>query len=199
MVMDKATKDLFDAPLGDAFDSYQELPDQQRFPSYRCEYSVDPKNWTRYIPPIWAFALTWKEYRYADVTSSRELNRLITVDYPGVYIFYASPHPTPLIHHFPRFPFYIGISNENGSLRPLRERLSDYLPKRLASIQKRKNFHRMVQQYYPTLRVAFAVTKDHASDLESLEQCLHGYIYPIFDRRDFPVDVKDQQRAWGKV
>ncbi len=195
--MAKATFDLFDAPLGDAFDSYQGLPDAQRFANYRQEFSVDPQHWARHCPPSWAFGLRWQEFRYADVRNGGELDRLIGKDHPGVYVFYARPER--LVHRFPQFAFYVGISNEGGSMRPLRERLKDYLPTALAKIRKRHNIHRMLQLYYGCLWVAFALTDDHATDLETLEESLHGYVHPCFARRDFPIEVKAQQKAFGAI
>jgi len=193
--MTKATFDLFDAPLGEAFEYCQRQPDEVRFAMYRREFSVDPQNWRRHGPPTWAFGLRWQEFRYADVQSAGDLDRLIGKDHPGVYVFYA--RPKKLIYQFPQFAFYIGISNEHGSKRPLRERLKDYLPTALAKIRKRKNIHRMLQFYYESLWVAFALTDEHATDLESLEKALHGYIHPCFARRDFPPEVKTQQKAFG--
>jgi hypothetical protein len=195
--MAKATFDLFDAPLGDAFTRWQDLPDEMRFANYRRQFSVDPQNWSRYCPPDWAFDLQWQEYRYADVQTGEQLDGLIGGDAPGLYVFYA--RPDRLVHRFPQFAFYVGISNERGSMRPLRHRLKDYLPTALSKIRKRRNIHRMLQLYYGCLWVAFAVTDDHAADLEGLEERLHGYIHPCFPRRDFPAEIKAQQQAFGVI
>ena len=62
-----------------------------------------------------------------------------------------------------------------------------------------RNIHRMLQFYYGCLWVAYALTDDHASELEALEESLHGYIHPCFARRDFPVLVKAQQQAFGTI
>jgi hypothetical protein len=129
--MPKATFDLFDAPLGDmnlsdVYGSYQALSHDQRFPPYRREFSVDPQNWVQYEPPGWVFELNWREYRYADVQEREDLQLEIPEDEPGIYVFYARPNK--LVHRFPQFAFYIGISNEHNSQRPLRERLKQYIP-----------------------------------------------------------------------
>jgi hypothetical protein len=195
--MSKATFDLFDAPLGDAFDYLQALPDEVRFPCYRQEFSVDPRNWAANEPPTWAQALNWQEYRYSDVQDRTDLDTLITDDHPGIYIFYARPEI--LLHSFPRFAFYVGISGEGNSMRPLRERLKDYLPRCLSQIQKRKNIHRMLQLYYNRLWVSYALTDTHAAHLEELELKLHGYVHPCFGRRDFPLEIKHQQQAFGQI
>jgi hypothetical protein len=195
--MAKATYDLFDAPLGDAYGYFQGLRDEARFPSYRREFCVDPHNWIQHVPPEWVFGLAWREYRYADVQQRDDLNSVIPEDDPGIYIFYA--RPDRLIYHFPRFALYVGISNEHDSQRPLRERLKDYVPMALKSIKKRKNIHRMLQLYYEQIWVAFALTSAPSEELEQVEEGLHGFIYPCFSRRDFPADIKSQQKAFGVI
>lgn len=186
-----------DAPLGDAFEYWQGLTDQVRFGSYRRDFSVDPRQWAENCPPDWAFDLAWREYRYADVTTRSDLDRVITEDEPGLYVFYARPQR--LVNRFPQFALYVGISNEGQSLRPLRDRLKDYLPTSLSQIRKRENVHLMIQLYYGSLWVAFTLMKDHASEVEELETKLHGYLHPCFARRDFPVGVKRQQKAFGVI
>lgn len=193
--MTKATLDLFDAPLGDAYDYYQALPDAVRFPSYRQEFSVDPQKWAQHEPPEWVFAVNWREYRYADIQHREDLNSIIPEDEPGIYVFYARPNR--LVHRFPQFAFYVGISNEGGSQRPLRERLKEYVPTSLNAIKKRKNVHRMLQLYYGQIWVAFALTSTPSPELEQVEKRLHGFIHPCFGRRDFPPDIKQQQQAFG--
>ena len=32
-----------------------------------------------------------------------------------------------------------------------------------------------------------------------LEEKLTGFIYPRYARRDYPIDIKNQQKAFGKV
>ena len=122
--MTKATFDLIDAPLGDAYGHYQGLEDEVRFMTYRREFSVDPSNWEQNLPPEWVFGLNWKEYRYSEIQQRNDLNEVIPEDDPGIYIFYTRPNQ--LVYKFPQFAFYIGISNERNSQRPLRERLKDY-------------------------------------------------------------------------
>ncbi len=195
--MAKATFDLFDAPLGDAYSYFQELPAEVRFKQYRQEFSIDPQNWAQHQPPDWVFALNWREYRYADIQQRADLQSVIPEDEPGIYIFYA--RPDRLVHQFPQFAFYVGISNERGSQRPLRERLKEYVPAALNAIRKRKNIHRMLQLYYGQIWVAFALTSAPSAELEQVEEQLHGFVHPCFGRRDFPPDVKHQQQAFGVI
>ena len=119
----------------------------------------------------------------AKVSKRKDLEQIISSTLPGIYIFYVRPER--LIGRFPQFALYIGISNERNSQRPLRDRLGDYLPSNLSTIQKRKNVHRMLQIYYNSLWVTYATTSAVSSDLEALEEAVHGYIHPCFGRRDF--------------
>jgi hypothetical protein len=193
--MAKVTFDLFDATLGDAYGYFQGLQPEARFTCYRREFSVDPQSWDQYAPPDWVHDLDWREYRYADIQLREDLNRVIPEDDPGIYIFYARANR--LIYHFPQFAFYVGISNERNSQRPLRERLKDYLPTALNAIRKRNNVHRML--YYGQIWVAFALSTAPSAELEVVEERLHGFIHPCFGRRDFPPDIKQQQQAFGEV
>ncbi len=195
--MTKATFDPFDAPLGDAYEHYQGLHDQDRFLLYRREFLADPQNWTRHEPPQWVFALNWREYRYADVQQPGALNQIIPEEEPGIYVFYTRPNR--LVHRFPQFAFYVGISNERNSQRPLRERLKEYVPSAVRTVKKRKNVHRMLQLYYGQIWVAFALSSVSSGELEQVEEKLHGFVHPCFGRRDFPPDVKGQQQAFGVI
>jgi len=195
--MAKATFDPFDAPLGDAYDYYQKLSDDLRFSTYRREFSIDPQNWKQHRPPNWVFALNWKEYRYADIQKREDLESLIPEDKPGIYVFYA--RPDTLVHRFPQFAFYVGISNERNTQRPLRDRLKEYVPAALRSIKKRKNVHRMLQMYYGQIWVAFALTSAKSAELRKVEKKLHGFVHPCFARRDFPTRIKQQQQAYGVI
>lgn len=195
--MPKATFDPFDASLGDAYGYYQGLADGVRFSCYQHEFMIDPQSWLKYEPPAWVFSLNWREYRYATIQQRNDLDVLIPEDDPGIYIFYTRANR--LIYHFPQFAFYVGISNERNSQRPLRERLKDYLPTALNMIRKRRNVHRMLQLYYEHIWVAFALSSESSVVLEDVEEKLHGYMYPCFNRRDFPADIKRQQQAFGGI
>jgi len=192
-----ATFDILDAMIPDAFAAWQAYPDAVRFKSYREEFSTDPVLWTRHKPPAWAFSLQWDEFRYADISSPSALDAIITSKDPGLYIFYIRPEA--LINGFPNFALYIGISNESGSNRPLRDRLKDYLPGKISVLAKRTQIDCMIRRYYGVLRVAYSLISRSSADLEALEQKLHGFIYPRYDRRDWPVDIKTQQKAFGII
>lgn len=131
-----ATFDLLDPSTPGSYANYQNDSDEKRWPHYRAEFCTDPVLWKRHEPPAWAFSMTWAEFKYADATNSAKLNQLITSNDPGLYVFYIKPHQ--LIHHFPQFALYVGISNEGDSQRPLRDRLKDYLPEKITVKKKRK-------------------------------------------------------------
>ncbi len=189
--------DLLDPSIPGSYANYQNDIDEKRFPHYRQELSTDPVLWNRYEPPPWAFDLNWSEFRYADATDTSKLNAIITSDDPGLYLFYIRPDKPVL--NFPRFALYVGISNERESKRPLRERLKDYLPEKITRKKKRKQIDRMIRLYYGVLWVAYAHSNQPSKQLEKLEESLHGFIYPLYNRRDFPVAVKNQQKAFGKI
>jgi hypothetical protein len=195
--MSKVTFDLLDAPLGDVYGYIQGLPDSVRISNYQQSFLIDPQKWEQHMPDDWVFGLNWREYRYADIQKSKDLKAIIPENDPGIYIFYTRANR--LVYQFPRFAFYIGISNEHNSQRPLRERLKDYLPTAISAIRKRENIHRMLQFYYQYIWVAFALTSVSSTELSNVEERLHGFIYPCFCRRDFPTDIKKQQQAFGGI
>ena len=192
----RATFDLLDAaiPTPDEYERWQNYPDDARFPAYRKHFLTDPVFWGRHQPNDWAFELTWNEYRYADVASPAEMDARIWSDEPGVYIFYV--RPTRIVYRFPQFAFYIGISNERGTNRPLRERLKDYLPTQVAAKLKRDNIDQMLQMYYGVLWVAYALAARPSYELLELEKKLHGFVYPCYSRRDFPDDIQTLRRRF---
>ena len=191
-----ATFDMLDASIPESFEQWLAFPDEVRWPHYIQKAHTDPKNWERHAPPEWAYSLTWGEFRYADIRDVSNLRTVLNSDSPGLYIFYA--RPPGLIHHFPQFPLYVGISNESGSGRSLHQRLSDYLPSRISTIIKRGNIDRMLRLYYGVIWVAYAFSDRSSSELEAFEEKLHGFIHPPYDIRDFPVDIKIQQKRFGE-
>jgi hypothetical protein len=57
----------------------------------------------------------------------------------------------------------------------------------------------MLILYYGVIWVAYALTDRPSNELEALEEKLHGFIYPRYDRRDFPIDIKTQQKRFGEI
>jgi hypothetical protein len=191
-----ATLDILDASIPDEFNKWQGYPDEVRFAHYREEICTDPTHWKRHQPADWAYNLPWAEFRYADVKDGTNLKAIITSEQPGIYIFYIRPEK--ILYQFPQLALYVGISNEGDSKRPLRDRLKDYLPASVANKKRREHIDRMLKLYYGVIWVAYALTDRASTDLEALEEKLHGFIYPRYDRRDFPVDIKTQQKRFGE-
>jgi len=192
-----ATIDLLDAPIPEGFAEWQKTPDEVRWPHYEQGFRTDPVLWSRHKPPTWSESLTWSEFRYSEIKDNAALDQIVDSDLPGIYIFYVRPD-RPFVK-FPQFALYVGIANERESKRPLRERLKDYLPARIAKKRKRRNIDRMLRLYYGVLWVTFSLTDKPSKELAALEENLHGFIYPPYGRRDFPVDIKNQQKAFGKI
>jgi hypothetical protein len=190
-----ATFDPLDAPLFEAYEFHQSLADSVRADLYQRWYWADPVNWTRHEPPDWVFNLQWKEFRYSEVTDRDKLRQLLTENEPGVYFFTVKPNKL-LDQVFPHYVFYVGISNEDGSNRPLRERLFDYLPTSISAIKKRKAIHKFLTLYYGQAWVRYAYVTNTSSELESAEMKLHGYLAPPVAERDFPPDMKAKKPAF---
>jgi hypothetical protein len=133
-------------------------------------------------------------YRYSEIDTPAKLRETATETTPGIYIF--SVRPELPVNGFPHFALYVGISNENDSERPVRERLEDYLPNRISAIRKRKNIHRMLCLYFPHLWVHFAYVDRPSTAIMQVEKTLHGYLAPPVADRDYPVDMKPFKPAF---
>jgi hypothetical protein len=197
--MPEETIDLLDCALGREWQERQKAPPDLRFAAYRREYLVDPTKWTMHEPSSWVFKLNWNEFRYCEVQTSIQIAQIITNEEPGIYLFYTRSEKN--IWGMPRFPLYVGISGERDTNlnRPLRDRLCEYLPTRVSQIDKRENIHQMLKLYFPHVWVAFATAGGRTGQLKAAEEKLHGFIHPCFAIRDFPVDIKKEQKAFGKI
>lgn len=194
MVERPKTFDPFDAPLWRGHQYYRELPDPVRAKNYQYTVWVDPRHWDQHMPDPWVFSLEWRSYRYSDVDSPQRLREIVTQDDPGIYIF--AVHPEQTLCGFPCYALYVGISNSRGSNRPIHERLSDYLPKRIAGIRKRKNIHKMILLYFSCLWVHFSYVNKASNILLGIEKKLHGYLAPPFAEQAYPPDMKHQKPAF---
>lgn len=193
--MTRATFEPIDAAIPDDFDRWQDYPDDVRFKPYLRTFLTDPVYWKRHVPSNLTFAFTWQEYKYSEVTTPAAIDAQLSSEAPGIYMFYA--RPDNVINGFPRFTFYIGISNEHDSERPLKHRLKDYLPETIRAKKKRDNIDQMLQLYYGVLWVAYAFVDWPSSQLSELEMKLHGFIFPCYARRDYPADIKTQIKRFG--
>ena len=92
-----ATFDPLDAPIIDAYNYHQSLPDNVRAGLYIRWYWADPTHWTRHKPPAWVFGLKWSTFRYSEVTDRKTLRQHLREDDPGVYFF--TVRPSELLDH----------------------------------------------------------------------------------------------------
>ncbi len=194
MAIKPASFDPFDAPLWEGHEYFQSLPDVVRSDSYQRPVWIDPKHWQRHKPPAWVFKLQWHTYRYSEVDSKRKLGNIVGQNTPGIYIF--SVRPDSAVDGFPRYAMYVGISNARDSNRPVRERLSEYLPTRIATIKKRKNIHTMLCLYYSHIWVHFAYVNKPSVAMLGAEKKLTGFLAPPFAEEAYPVDMKPWRPAW---
>lgn len=189
--MAMVTYDPLDAPLGEAFQYYQRMPDSDRGHFYKRNVIVDPRNWLDYQPPTWAWQLNWNEYKYSEIQERRDLDDEITSTKCGFYIFYIRPQQL-FLNRFPQLALYIGIA----SGQPLVERLKDYLPRTISAIRKRDNIHKMLRLYYDAVWVSYATTDAHEKDIKALEKTLHGFLCPGVAEAAHPAGIKKQMRSF---
>lgn len=188
----QATLDILDAELRKDHDNYVNLPDHAHWATFRQETTVSPKFWQEFYPKVAAHSYSWKHAKYTSLAHDLDAE---TSALPGIYYFYV--RPDQLIENMPQFVFYVGISGEGDSARPVRDRLRDYL--NIEKIKKRESVHFNLQRYYPFAYVAYALLALSGSQLASLEEAFHGFFYPWGARRDFPAKIKASQKAWGKI
>jgi hypothetical protein len=185
------TLDILDKDLSTKANYYGSLPKEVRFRFLREEFLMDSSYWDKYHPLVDKHTLVWNEFKYSDINKPDSIDKLILTDDIGVYIFIIRGQNLYL--DMPKYVFYVGISGEGGSARPLRTRLKDYF--KLETVKKRKKVHRMLSMYHPNVYVKYATTKMAHTDLEELEVNLHGFFYPICNERDFPIELKQERQA----
>jgi hypothetical protein len=190
--MKQRTLDILDKELSRTNDYYSKLTDEVRFRFLREEFLLDQFYWDKYFPEINKFSYSWQEFKYTDISQPDALDQLIPTDDIGVYLFVVKAEN--LFLGMPVYVFYVGISGEKGSERPLRERLKDYF--RYNQLKKRKQVHRLLSMYYKNVYVKYSIMKISNKLLEQLEVDLHGFYYPICNERDFPVKLKELRNAF---
>ncbi len=190
--MKKATLDILDAGLSGDFARYESSSAIDRARFYKREFLYDPTRWSELYARIAEYSLNWQEFRFGEVVANNDLDVRISSKDPGLYIFYVRPNG--LLHKFPQFALYVGISNVGGSKRPLRERLKDYF--NLAAIKKRQNVHQMLQLYYDYVWVAFSFLSISSKKIIKLEEDIHDYLGPPFGKSGYSIEVKKSRNAW---
>lgn len=190
--MKQTTLDILDAALRREQGRYTGSSQVDRIQLFRRKFLCDPTDWTRLYALISQHAFTWQEFRFRDAVASNDLDRRIPSTDPGLYIFYVRPEN--LVHQFPQFALYVGISNATGSRRALRDRLKDYM--NLQKILKRQNVHQMLQLYYENVWVAFSLLTLPATKMRALETHIHDYLAPPFGKSGYSIGVRGAQSAW---
>jgi hypothetical protein len=190
--MKQATLDLLDAELRAGHDGFMKLEDRKHWKNYRVTTVISPKYWTEHYPLIAQQTFSWVHVKYTDLPTHLES---LKSNSTGIYYFYICPDGT--LNDLPKFVFYVGISGEDGSNRPLRDRLRDYLY--IDKVKKRENVHINLEMYYPVVYVCYSTMSLASAKLEELEVAFHGFFYPWAGRRDFPPPIKTPQKAWGGV
>lgn len=188
-----ATFDLLDKDLTREESDFLGIADKHRANSARIEFKLDPTYWQRHYPEISRHNYDWKEFKFSDQPNF--VNTIPTTDI-GIYmIIVKAPN---LISFLPQFVMYVGISGENNSNRPLRDRLLDYY--RLSQLKKRNKLYRLLGHYYHHCYIKYSLLPGISSnDLEKLEEDFHGFFYPPAGERDFPVDLKQiKQAQWTR-
>jgi len=183
---------LLDANLSGGYVQDMALEPANHELVYRKTFAISPKYWEDYGPQISAVSLSWQWVRYKELNAHLGTT-LKRANKSGIYLFVAKPNVT--VEGLPGFVFYVGISGERGSNRPLRDRLTDYL--RIESIKKREAVHRGLRQYYEYTWVCYSLVDLTFDKLMDLEKAFHGFFAPWAGKRDFPTPVKAARAAWG--
>src|SRR5438034_1347998 len=113
----QATLDLLDADLRKDVERYNKYPFKDRHKIFSHSIRIDPFWSNKKFSHI--TTLTWSDH--FKFSEHPNFEKIIKSDDIGVYIMYV--RPTELILDMPQYVMYVGISGEDGSARPLKERL----------------------------------------------------------------------------
>lgn len=191
--MPRETLDILDA-LAPDHDDYMNLPEKYHFRVSGKEVKISPKYWNENYPEINKYDYNWTEIKYTDLKAHLDENP-DSADGVGIYFFMIKPEN--LVYFLPCYVFYVGVAGETDSHRSLRARLYNYI--QISQIKKREAVHLALQHYYKNTYVVYSKVDLDPADLKRLETAFHGFYYPWAGKRDFPVEVKSQQKAWGAV
>lgn len=186
-----STFDLLDANYTTHVVDYLSLKDELRYKNSEETFILDPNYWEKYYLIInqTGCVFNWEEFKF---DSRPNLDTLIPSDDIGIYLFVIKPPNR--INDLPKFVVYVGISGEDGSNRPLKERLNDYLNYNV--IKKRKKIHRILKKYYAEAYVSYTTVNVTWQVLEQIEEAMHGFFVPIANDRDFPVEIKSIKKSF---
>lgn len=186
------TFDLLDAGLSERYDKYMAAPIEMRERFFTEGFWLETYNWDKYYTELSTTTFDWREFRYTDVTVDNPLENVITSDATGIYMFVIRSHNS--IFGMPKFVLYVGISGENDSKRPLKERLKDYYY--IEKIKKRNGVLRLLQKYYKNVYVVYSLLNLSEIELRNIETSLLGFFYPKPNKDDFPVELRPLKKAF---
>ncbi|OYZ01875.1 MAG: hypothetical protein B7Y37_04575 [Sphingobacteriia bacterium 28-36-52] len=199
MALQKKTVDVLDAHITSQNKGFIKNDEYARNRIFKEEFILDTVNWDKYYNDFDStissnnISLNWNEFKYTDVIATPALlDRIITSSETGIYLFVVKSHGQ--IYEYSKFVFYVGISGENGSGRPLRDRLKDYF--RLEQIKKRNAVLRILEKYINNVHIAFFLTNVNYTVLKQIETSLIGYFYPLANKDDFPVELQPIKKSF---
>ncbi len=190
--MRTATLDILDKEISKEHLDWL-VPDfDKRKRNYTESLLCDIINWEKYYNEIDKYNLTWTEFKYDSIRDLSEIDEIIKENHTGFYMFIVKPQKA--IYDMPKNVFYIGMSGENDSKRPLKDRLKDYF--RINEVKKRNAVIRLLHKYYPNVYVAYTLYNDNTKILKQIESSLIGFFYPLCNKDDFPIELKPDKKAF---
>ncbi len=165
---------------------------KHRIRNYTEAMLLDSTSWDKYYNEILPYGLVWSEFRYNEIDSLNKIDEKLLESTTGFYMFILKPNNP--IYDMPKNVLYVGMSGENNSCRPLKERLKDYFD--LTKIKKRGAVIRMLEKYYPNIYIAFTYCDEETTVLKKIETSLIGFFCPIVNKDDFPVELKSEKKAF---
>jgi hypothetical protein len=190
--MKTATLDVLDKEITQEFQDWQYPEFEKRKRNYTEDIVLDIPNWEKYYADIEQYSLQWNEFKYDSINNVAELDQIIRENHTGFYMFIVKPNNS--IYDMPKNVFYVGMSGENNSNRPLKERLKDYY--NLDKIKKRNAVIRLLHKYYPNVYIAYSLYNESTNILKQIESSLIGFFYPLCNKDDFPVELKNDKKAF---
>lgn len=191
-MMRKATFDLLDAEISKKYNEYIADYSEVRERFFTEKFWLDVPNWQKYFRDLSTFTFVWNEFKYTDINVSNQLDTVINSNDTGIYMFIIKPENQ--IYGLPKFVMYIGLSGENNSSRPLKDRLKDYY--KFSQVKKRDAVLRLLEKYYKNIYVAYALLNLSMSQLKQIETALIGFFYPQCNKDDFPVELQPIKKSF---
>lgn len=190
--MKTATLDILDREISEEHKEWL-VPDfEKRKRNYSESLICDILNWEKYYNQIKPHNLCWSEFKYDSIKELSQIDSIIRENYTGFYMFIVKPNFA--IYDMPKNVFYVGMSGENDSKRPLKERLKDYF--RIKEVKKRNAVMRLLQKYYPNVYIAYSFYDGESNILKQIESSLIGFFYPLCNKDDFPIELKPDKKAF---